>query len=52
VEIHVAVDNHRSAAIPIRLGFVEEALLREAIWANGRFHDSRLFAQLAPPSAL
>jgi ribosomal-protein-serine acetyltransferase len=47
VEIHVARDNTRSAAVALRLGFKEEALLREAVFANGRYHDMRVFAMLA-----
>jgi len=47
VEIMCAVGNEKSCAIPRRLGFVEEGILREAQLLNGRFIDIRLFAMLA-----
>jgi ribosomal-protein-serine acetyltransferase len=46
VEIHVATGNLRSAAIPRRLSFREEAVLRQALFAGERFHDMLLFAAL------
>jgi ribosomal-protein-serine acetyltransferase len=39
VEIRCAVDNMRSCAIPARLGFAREGVLREAQWVNDRFLD-------------
>lgn len=54
VIIEVVVDNVRSRAIPERLGFREEALLREAKLIRGRYEDAVLYAMLAsdwpPPS--
>lgn len=54
VIIEVVVDNARSRAIPERLGFREEALLREAKLIRGRYEDAVLYAMLAsdwpPPS--
>lgn len=47
VEIRVAVDNHKSAAIPLRLGFSEEGLARQDEWLYDHFTDSRIFAMLA-----
>jgi ribosomal-protein-serine acetyltransferase len=47
VEIRCAVGNDRSAAIPLRLGFREEALLREAELLHGSFVDLRLFSMLS-----
>jgi ribosomal-protein-serine acetyltransferase len=47
VVIEVVVDNARSRAIPERLGFREEALLREAKLIRGRFEDAVLYAMLA-----
>lgn len=48
VVIEVIVDNARSRAIPGRLGFREEAVLREAKLLDGRFRDAVLYAMLAP----
>jgi ribosomal-protein-serine acetyltransferase len=48
VIIEVVVDNERSAAIPERLGFRQEALLREAKFIGGSHEDTRLYAMLAP----
>jgi RimJ/RimL family protein N-acetyltransferase len=46
VFIRCAVDNHRSAAVPQRLGFVEEGVLRASIVdADGRIHDARMFSK-------
>jgi ribosomal-protein-serine acetyltransferase len=47
VIIEVVVDNGRSRAIPERLGFREEALLREAKLIRGRYEDAVLYAMLA-----
>lgn len=46
VEIKCAVDNTKSAAIPGRLGFTKEGILRQAELVNGRFHDLYLFSLL------
>jgi ribosomal-protein-serine acetyltransferase len=46
VVIEVVVDNARSRAIPERLGFREEALLREAKLIRGRYEDAVLYAML------
>jgi ribosomal-protein-serine acetyltransferase len=47
VIIEVVVDNARSRAIPERLGFREEAVLREAKLIRGRYEDAVLYAMLA-----
>jgi ribosomal-protein-serine acetyltransferase len=47
VIIEAVVDNLRSRAIPERLGFREEALLREAKLIRGRYEDAVLYAMLA-----
>ena len=47
VEIRCAARNERSAAIPRRLGFREEGVLREAEPLHGKFVDLRLFSMLA-----
>jgi ribosomal-protein-serine acetyltransferase len=39
VEIRCATGNTRSCAIPERLGFTRECVLREAEWVNDRFLD-------------
>jgi ribosomal-protein-serine acetyltransferase len=53
VVIEAVPANTRSRAIPERLGFTEEAVLREAKLLRGRYEDAVLYAMLAPdwPSA-
>lgn len=46
IEIRCATRNHRSSAIPRRLGFVEEGILREAEWVHDRWVDLRVFSML------
>lgn len=46
VEIHCAPDNLRSRAIPERLGFREEARLRETELVGDRYLDSVVYAML------
>lgn len=46
VEIHCAPANHRSRAIPERLGFREEVTLREAELVGGRYLDSVVYGLL------
>lgn len=46
-EIRCAPDNQRSRAIPQRLGFHEEGLLRGSAQLDGRYHDEILYALLA-----
>ncbi|HET7418336.1 MAG TPA: GNAT family protein [Solirubrobacterales bacterium] len=48
VEIHCAPENRRSRAIPERLGFREEATLRETELVGGRYLDSVVYGLLAP----
>jgi ribosomal-protein-serine acetyltransferase len=48
VVIEVVVDNARSRAIPERLGFREEALLRGTKLIRGSYEDAVLYAMLAP----
>lgn len=47
VEIHCATGNQKSCAIPKRLGFQFEGLLREAQLLNGRYLDINVYAMLA-----
>jgi ribosomal-protein-serine acetyltransferase len=48
VIIEVVVGNERSRAIPERLGFRQEAILREAKLVRGHHEDTWLYAMLAP----
>jgi ribosomal-protein-serine acetyltransferase len=45
--IQAAVDNGRSRAIPERLGFREEGVLREVERVGGRMLDGVVYAMLA-----
>jgi ribosomal-protein-serine acetyltransferase len=47
VEIHCAAGNEKSCAIPKRLGFQWEGLLREAQLLNGEYQDIHVYAMLA-----
>ena len=46
VVIRVAVENRKSRAIPERLGFVQEGVLREVVWQNDAFADLVMYAIL------
>ena len=46
IEIHCAPENARSRAIPERLGFREEARLRETELVQGRYLDSVVYGML------
>lgn len=47
VEIHAAVGNKRSRAVPERLGFTQEGILRQTEWLNGKAHDMVVYGVLA-----
>jgi ribosomal-protein-serine acetyltransferase len=47
VEIHCATSNIRSCAIPKRLGFTQEGILRDAEWLYDLFLDLIVFGMLA-----
>lgn len=47
VEIRCATDNHRSCAIPERLGFTLEGTSREAEWVNDHFVDHSIYGIVA-----
>jgi ribosomal-protein-serine acetyltransferase len=47
VEIHCAVGNIKSRAIPQRLGFTEEGIVRQAEWLHDYFADHVLYGLLA-----
>lgn len=47
IEVHIAKENDASSAIPIKLGFQKEAVLREAEWLNDHFTDLEIYSILA-----
>jgi len=47
VEIHCAVGNEKSCAIPKRLGFQLEGVLREGQFLHGRYLDGNISAMLS-----
>lgn len=46
VAISCAVENLKSRAIPERLGFTQEGILRQAEWVHNHFNDLVLYAML------
>jgi len=46
IEIRCSAENRRSAAIPLRFGFLQEGLMRQAELRNGRLQDFRVFGLL------
>ncbi|MEN9520262.1 MAG: hypothetical protein RLZZ381_2850 [Cyanobacteriota bacterium] len=46
VEIRAASNNFKSCAIPERLGFIKEGILRDAEWLNDRFVDNVVYSML------
>jgi ribosomal-protein-serine acetyltransferase len=46
IEIRCATWNHRSSAIPKRLEFVEEGILKQAEWVHDRWLDLRVYSML------
>jgi ribosomal-protein-serine acetyltransferase len=46
IEIRCSVENTRSAAIPERLGFTLEGVLRQSHMRNGRLHDFSIYGLL------
>lgn len=47
IEIKTAVNNFRSQAIPHKLAFTKEGILRGAEWVNGQFLDLILYSMLS-----
>ncbi|WP_312472367.1 GNAT family protein [Neobacillus sp.] len=47
VEIRCGVKNKKSQAIPERLGFVKEGIIRDGEQLNGRFHNLIVYSMLA-----
>jgi ribosomal-protein-serine acetyltransferase len=50
VEIRCGLENHRRRAIPPRLGFREEGVLRGAQWLGDRFTDIVIYGKLREDS--
>lgn len=46
IEIKAATENLKSQAVPVKLGFQQEGILRQAEWINGKFLDLVLFSLL------
>jgi ribosomal-protein-serine acetyltransferase len=51
IDIRAATGNERSRAIPLRLGFREEGVLREAEWVADRWLDHVVYGRLATDPA-
>jgi ribosomal-protein-alanine N-acetyltransferase len=49
LEAHVSPENDRSLRLAERVGLVREALLRENVVEDGRFHDTVILAILSDP---
>jgi ribosomal-protein-serine acetyltransferase len=47
IEIRCSAENTRSSAIPKRLGFKREGVLRQSEFRNGRLHDFEVYGLLA-----
>ncbi|MBA2871009.1 RimJ/RimL family protein N-acetyltransferase [Anoxybacillus calidus] len=47
VEIRCGVHNKKSRAIPERLGFVQEGIIRDGEWLYDHFHDLVVYSMLA-----
>lgn len=47
IEIRCGKDNHKSKAIPNKLGFYEEGVIRDGEFLNGNFHDLIVYGLLS-----
>ncbi len=52
IVIRCASENTRSQAVPQRLGFVHEGVMRDAEWLHGRFVDLEVFSQLSDSAGI
>jgi ribosomal-protein-serine acetyltransferase len=46
IEIRAAVENYKSQAIPQRLGFKQEGIIRQAEFVNNQFVDLYVYSML------
>ncbi|MBI2812244.1 MAG: GNAT family N-acetyltransferase [Candidatus Melainabacteria bacterium] len=46
IEIRCAAYNQHSRSIPEALSFAQEAILREALWLDGKYHDAVVYGRL------
>lgn len=46
IEIKVAIDNHKSRAIPEKLGFTMEGISRQSEWLYDKFLDMAIYSML------
>jgi ribosomal-protein-serine acetyltransferase len=44
VEIHCALENHKSRAIPVRLGFRQDGIIQQAEWLYSYFVDEVVYS--------
>lgn len=47
IQVNVAVDNHKSRAIPERFGFKKEGMIRQAEWLYDHYVDHIIYGLLA-----
>ncbi|MCM3125359.1 GNAT family protein [Mesobacillus sp. AQ2] len=47
IEIRCGKDNQKSKAIPVKLGFRKEGIIRDGEYLNGNFHDLIVYGLLA-----
>ncbi|MFP3338955.1 GNAT family protein, partial [Micrococcus sp. SIMBA_131] len=47
VEIQCGIENKKSRAIPERIGFKQEGVVRDAEYLYGHFHDTILYSRLS-----
>lgn len=47
IEIRCGIRNHKSRAVPERLGFTQEGIIRQGEFLNGHYHDLVVYGLLA-----